>query len=271
MLAWALFWACTPPPTVHRRPPSAPPTVAAPPSWPEPGALLDVLPTLAPRGLGRPTIYLSAGHYNGGKRGNIGVHGQVEAHVNRDTVLDLARRLEALDRYTLVVSRRGEQRPSYSARIQDAKNHGADVFIELHTDARGEVAWFADTPSDGPTLMAEGDAGFAVLYNPGGVLGPERGRLGARMAESLAAAGFPPYPGCHYGGLYDLASTPGLFIDLRGLMMLRRPTMPSIIVETHNAKDFEESLRWREEATLEAFAAAVDDALTRYFLEPQPT
>ena len=86
-------------------------------------------------------------------------------------------------------------------------------------------------------------------------------------AESLAEAGFLPYPGCHYGGLYDQEGTAGVFIDRRGLMMLRRPTVPSIIIETHNAKDFEESLRWREERTAEAFAMAMADALTRFLAD----
>ena len=33
--------------------------------------------------------------------------------------------------------------------------------------------------------------------------------------------------------------------------------MPAVIVETHHSLDVEESARWREDATLESFAAAL--------------
>jgi N-acetylmuramoyl-L-alanine amidase len=43
--------------------------------------------------------------------------------------------------------------------------------------------------------------------------------------------------------------------------MLRRPRVPSVIIETHHALDFEEAERWKEPRTLEAFAAAVAQGL----------
>ncbi|MEZ4316894.1 MAG: hypothetical protein R3F61_05310 [Myxococcota bacterium] len=70
--------------------------------------------------------------------------------------------------------------------------------------------------------------------------------------------------------MYDRDEVTGVHIDRRGLMMLREPTVPSVIVETHNAKHFEESLRWREERTREAFVRAVTDGLITWFEGPPP-
>lgn len=230
--------------------------------WPAPDAPLDVLPTTAPRGLADTTVYLMAGHANGpGKDGNKGVHGQIEAEVSLWTVEELARRLEALGWFEVVVGRRAGERPSYGARIRHAERVGADVFIELHTDARGPLHVWATDP-EGEVYRNDGSPGFSVLYNEGGPLGPERQRLAQEVGNALLATGLPPCPG--YVDLYDADPVPGVFIDRRGLMMLRRPTMPSIIIETHNAKDFEESLRWREEGTLDAFASAVAEAVRAY-------
>ena len=50
--------------------------------------------------------------------------------------------------------------------------------------------------------------------------------------------------------------------------MLRRPRIPSVIIETHHALDFEEVARWREERTLEAFAAAVAQGVVDAFAPP---
>jgi len=264
MTALSMIWllGCAPPAAdvSWTRPP---PTPVDTPVWPAPGAPLTILPERAPRNERRLTVFLVAGHGNGDKQGNTGVHGQIEATVALQTVSALAERLESLDRFDVILGRQGDARPSYPERLEHAERVGADVFIELHTDSRGDTWAWADLP-DGEAYRAEGDAGFAVLFNEGSELGPKRRALARATANALSEAGFPAYPGCHYGGLYDPDSTPGVFIDRRGLMMLRRPTAPSIIIETHNAKDFDESLRWREEATLDAFSSGIADALLRY-------
>ncbi|MET0402683.1 MAG: N-acetylmuramoyl-L-alanine amidase, partial [Cystobacter sp.] len=69
-----------------------------------------------------------------------------------------------------------------------------------------------------------------------------------------------------YVGLYAAdPDQPGAFVSRhqpgQRIFVLREPTMPSIIIETHHAWDFEEAARWREERTLEAFAAAVAQGL----------
>ena len=86
------------------------------------------------------------------------------------------------------------------------------------------------------------------------------------LGSAMAQAGFPPYPGADYGSLYEAhPEQPGVFVDRheprKRIRMLRRPTMPSVIIETHHAWDRREEARWQEPATLEVFALAVTAAL----------
>ena len=86
------------------------------------------------------------------------------------------------------------------------------------------------------------------------------------MARRMGEAGFLPYGGDDYVGLYAPDSEqPGTFVSrhLPGqrIFVLRKPPMPSVIIETHHALDFEEAARWKEPRTLEAFAAAVAQGL----------
>jgi N-acetylmuramoyl-L-alanine amidase len=54
----------------------------------------------------------------------------------------------------------------------------------------------------------------------------------------------------------------------RRIHVLRRPRVPSVIIETHHALDFEEAARWKEERTLEVFAAAVAQGLVDALSSP---
>jgi N-acetylmuramoyl-L-alanine amidase len=52
--------------------------------------------------------------------------------------------------------------------------------------------------------------------------------------------------------------------------MLRRPQVPSVIIETHNAPDEREVARWDETRTLDAFADAVRAGVDRAFAAVDP-
>jgi N-acetylmuramoyl-L-alanine amidase len=240
---WVAAWAAAPWPT------SSDALVAVP------------LPADGPR---RPVVLLSAGHAAGAtNRGNTGVHGQLEEETNLAAANDLAARLRALDRFDVVLAREGAERPSYDERIQRATAAGADLLLELHTDVRGELVPWA-VGREGQTIYrVDNDPGFSVLYNDHAARADEREAVAVALAESLSAAGFPAYLGADYVGLYEGHTTPGVYRDRRGLKMLRGPPMPSVIVETHSAVDFDESLRFREARTQEVFAAAVAAALSR--------
>ena len=264
------MWGCAePPPPVVSVPDPAPRVEVPAPSWPASSEALTLLPLPVARGARVPTVYLSAGHANGpGKDGNTGVYGQIEAEVNLATMNQLAAALEATRHFRVVRSRQGDERPSYAQRVAHAAREGADVFIELHTDSRGDT-YPHRRRDDGTWLYrADDDVGFSVLYSDRGELASGRRDLARHLSDALADAGFPPYPGCHYEGLYDHGPVPGSFVDRRGLFMLRRPTMPSVIIETHNAKDVGASDRWEEERTHTAFARALIVGLTRLLYAP---
>jgi len=248
-----------PAPRAAPKPAPAPPPVA----WPAGTDALRLLPLPVARGEARRVVYLSAGHANApGKDGNLGVLGQVEAQTNLSTMNHLAEVLAATGRFEVVRSRQGDARPSYARRVAHAAEVGADVFIELHTDSRGDLYAYRHLDDGTWLYRADGDVGFSVLYSDRAPRAPERRDLARQLASALARAGFPAYPGCHYEGLYDHGPVPGSFIDRRGLFMLRRPAMPSVIIETHNAKDLEASRRWTEPITYDVFARAVAVALS---------
>jgi N-acetylmuramoyl-L-alanine amidase len=269
---WLIWAGCTAPEAKVTPPQMAvferAATVPEQPGWPESAAGLVVLPD---RSCSDPkeTVFLMAGHANGRTRnGNTGVHGQIEAEVNLEAALRLGEALEATGCFEVVQGRTGDRRPSYGARIRHAERVGADAFIELHTDARGPIWPWARTP-DGWAYQAAGGLGFAVLYNERNhVPGIAEGRrsLARAVTRSLRTANFEPFPA--YAGMYEPDEEVGAHIDRRGLKMLREPEVPSIIIETHNAKHFEESLRWREDRVHEAFAAAIADGLVTLFEGP---
>jgi N-acetylmuramoyl-L-alanine amidase len=139
--------------------------------------------------------------------------------------------------------------------------------IALHSDARANAMVPNGTTDDGETCWRDdSEPGFTILVRdqaspPGAV---DRVALARRLAESMTQAGFLPWTGS-YGTLYDADATPGVWLDRRGLYMLRKATVPAVIIETHNAKDGRETLRWEEEATQDAFNRAVLDGLIRWY------
>jgi N-acetylmuramoyl-L-alanine amidase len=243
---------------------------AGEPRWPEPGAPLRVEAVEFPRRFGVRRVFIDAGH---GAAGNVGV-ASVACELEQDFTLrvaeDLARRLEATGHFRVKVSRRAGEEVSYPRRLRAAERFGAEVILSLHADARGmATAW---QPAPGTWCWRQ-DAtpGFAVLYSDRGAPALRDGRraLGRALARHLAASGLLAYDGVDYEGQYlkDEAQA-GAFVDRRFLYLLKRPEAPSVIVETHHFLDFEEAARWREERTLEAFAAAVAGGLVEALARP---
>lgn len=254
-----------------REPPSAPtppPAWPDPPTWPEAGAPLSRLaPVLHTRP--RPArVMLDPGHGAPGNEGNTGVNCQKEA----DEMLRVAERVRArLDQpgtFDVRTTRPVGALVDYGARIRRA-DAWADVLVSLHSDARAGTAWTTHPVTGCPAT--DGATGFSVLWSDeGGVaLVEERRRLAEQIAAALILAGFPPYTGEDYVGLYagDPAA-PGTFVDRhepdQRIRMLRRPTVPSVIVETHNAPNADEVARWGEPGTVDAFADALRVGIDRY-------
>jgi N-acetylmuramoyl-L-alanine amidase len=78
----------------------------------------------------------------------------------------------------------------------------------------------------------------------------------------MVETGFLAYDGADYFGLYEAdAEQAGVFVDRhddrKRIKVLRRPDVPSLVLETHQAWDWEENARWSEDRTYDALAGAV--------------
>ena len=141
--------------------------------------------------------------------------------------------------------------------------------VSLHSDSRAGVGL---EPAPTGCWQNSGAAGFAVLWSDEGAERLVRARL--RLAEvirdRLVEAGFLAYGGQDYGGLYEGGN--GVFVDRhlpsKRIMLLRRPQVPSVIIETHQAWDPDEVARWSEAETWAVFASALSAALADLGVEP---
>ena len=262
--------ACTPD-DARRAPRVAHQALLDVPVWPEEGATF-VHPVLeVPKGFGTPGVFVVGGHGAPDNPGNLGCKCQREEDFTLEASLDLASRLSSMGVFGVTTGRDSpEARPSYPRRLQMLRRSGAEAMIELHSDSRGRDFYAVDVSDDGLwCLQADDDPGLAILVSDEGPgwLAEARLALARHVADALWETGFLMYDGNAYGGLYAADDTAGVFLDRRGLMMLRRPAVPSILIETHNAKDRPEVERWAEPRTRDAFGRAVALGLLRYFAE----
>jgi len=251
--------------------PATAPTEA--PAWPAPGAQLTAPALSVPKGFRKKRIYLDAGHGFRGNTGNVSVTCENEADFTLRVAEDLARRLEATGRFQVRLSRKAGKDVSYPTRVAEAEGWNADAFVSLHSDARGEAAWWQPAPGQS-CLRQDAGPGYSVLWadDTAEPLRTRRVTLARALSRRMAEAGFPPYNGVDYEGLYAGDEQPGVFVSRhepgRRIHVLRRPRVPSVIIETHHALDFEEAARWKEERTLEVFAAAVAQGLVDALSSP---
>ena len=80
--------------------------------------------------------------------------------------------------------------------------------------------------------------------------------------QRMASAGFVPFRGDTYGDIYaEDAQVPGVFLDThkphQRIKVLRRASMPSVIVETHHAWVADEVALWEQPVVVLAFADAL--------------
>ncbi|WP_338866514.1 N-acetylmuramoyl-L-alanine amidase family protein [Myxococcus stipitatus] len=263
------------PPEVTRPPLAALDPPRAPPKWPASGAPLTFNPARFPSGFARQRVYLDAGHGAEGNTGNRSVTCEDEEAFTLRVAEDLARRLESTGHFEVQISRKAGQRVAYANRLTAAEKWGAHVLVSLHSDARGTPRLWS--PSEGLECNRQDETpGFSVLWSEEAELPLQtrRADLARALARNLSQVGFPPYDGIDYTGLYAADSAQaGVFVARepthRRIFVLRKPSIPSVIIETHHALDFEEAARWREERTLEAFGAAVTQGLVDA-LTPRP-
>lgn len=225
---------------------------AWPASWPAKHAELAEPTLVFDEGFGTKRIYLDAGHGAEDNVGNRGALGQLEQNFTLSLAEDVAVILEATGHFEVRVSRKQGELVAYADRVAAADTWPADVFVSLHSDVRSP----------------EG-IGYSILWSDEGTaaLTSRRVAFARAMAEQLGALGLPAYGGSEYAGLYAGDRVAGVFVDRhlqhQRIFVLRRPAMPSIIVETHNAKSVQEAQRWDEPKVRRAFAVALGLAVAR--------
>ncbi len=226
-----------------------------------PGVLLLALLAVAPA---KTRVFLDAGHGAGTNTGARTVHCTDEADFVLALAKDVKQVLERTGRFDVRLSRRTAKGPSYRRRLAAAERFGADVLVSLHVDTRGEYTWHEPKPGERCPVSRE-QPGFAILVSDegGAKLVEARRRLARSVAKAMSGAGFVAYDGFDYGGLYLNDPVDGVFIDRRRLFMLRRPSMPSVIVETHHALIEAEHEQWKRPERRVAFARALGAALQR--------
>ncbi len=222
-------------------------------------------------------LLLDAGHGAEDNRGNIGLFGQVEAEEMASLARALLALLQAQTPEVVVTLTRPDHRlVSYDRRLELCA--GQDLLLSLHSDSRwGVMSW--DLPPLGvlagepePLWENTGAQGFAILVSDEGPADLAAARLhwAQALARRMVEEGFQPYLGLDYGALADgglyaadpsPVPVPGVFVDRHApgqrIRLLRRPQIPSLIVETHEAHDRSEVLWWSEGSTQAAFARAI--------------
>jgi N-acetylmuramoyl-L-alanine amidase len=202
-------------------------------------------------------IYLDAGHGFPGNEGAQTLRCETEREVVLELSEDLAKRLRATGKLDVRLSRTSSIGPSYPLRAAAAEKFGAEVLLSVHLDSRGNYAAVDGCPRN------DEQRGFAILYSDEGSKKKvnRRRKLSRAIATEMSARGFLAYDGYDYSGLYEPDPTPGVFIDRRGLFMLRRPSMTSVIIETFHGLSRPDRDLWDLEETRGKFAAAVEAAL----------
>ncbi len=235
--------------------------------WPGPEAMLVQPAARFPQGAGVVRVMIDPGHGAAGNRGNTSSLCVDEQDAMLELAEGLAARLAATGHVEARLTRDPGAVVEYGQRLDAAEAWGADAFLSLHSDVRGRLARWEPAPGLDCPFAADAP-GFAVLYSDEGDPSPVARRLGLgrAVARRMTEAGFLPYGGATYAGLYAPdGDARGVFVDRHAegqrIFVLRRAAMPSILVETHNAVDPQEAARWAEPETLDAFAAAVAAAL----------
>jgi N-acetylmuramoyl-L-alanine amidase len=245
--------------------------------WPGPAAALSPPPLAAPEGFGVRRVYIDAGHGARDNRGAISSYCVDEQDFTLAAALAVAARLEATGHFEARLSREGSRTVEYRDRIAEAAAWGAEAFVSLHSDVRGRFEMWSPSPGlfCRRSLAAPG---FSVLWSDEGdaALAERRLNLARRAARRMRETGFPPYAGAEYTGLYEAdGAEPGVFVDRHApdqrIFILRRTSMPAILIETHHALDPREAARWNEPGTLDAFAAALGAALVDELGRPART
>lgn len=202
-------------------------------------------------------IYLDAGHGFPGNEGAQTVRCEAEREVVLELATDLAKRMRDSGKFEVKLSRTSSVGPTYPQRLTDAVKFGAELIVSIHLDSRGSYRQVDGCPRN------DEQRGFAILFSDEGPkkMVEKRRKLSRAIAENMSSRGLLAYDGYDYAGLYEFDPAAGVFIDRRGLLMLRRPIIPSVIVEALHGLSKPERDSWDLEETRAKFGEAIISAL----------
>ncbi|MFO0618138.1 MAG: N-acetylmuramoyl-L-alanine amidase [Polyangiaceae bacterium] len=225
----------------------------------------ELIPVFPP-GFARRTVFLDAGHGAEKNPGNTSCYCVAEQDFTRDLTLEVADYLEETGHFKVVLARSDGRMVGYAERVARATASGADAFVSIHSDVRGDgKPW---SPSPGLECLENLDSpGFVVLYSDEGApaLVEARHTLALDVSARMGEAGFLPYTST-YKGLYEIdPEDPSVLLDRhtpdKRIFVLKKTTMPAVLVETHHALDPREARLWEMPTTRRAFAAVLAQAL----------
>ncbi|MFT7519587.1 MAG: N-acetylmuramoyl-L-alanine amidase [Kiritimatiellia bacterium] len=252
-----LLTACAQPvATVQRVDRPLPLRLDVQPVWPSSGAPLQPLDVLVPHDWTPHVIAIDPGHGYPGNPGATRYDGVSEHEVTLRIGQALAQQLRSTGHHEVVLLRTGAFGPTYPQRVAEIVASGAELVISVHGDIRLE-----GSPSE--------QRGYSILYSDEHAdRAADAERWARAVADRMSTAGFSAFNGT-YLGQYQ-RSGGGVYVDRhrpgRRIYMLRRPKVPTILVETHHLLDPDEVARWDEERTVSVFAHAVHGAIIDYFV-----
>lgn len=245
-----------------------PPPPAAAKTAPAPAPLTDRKPPAK-----KPVIAIDPGH-GGADPGAIGASGAYEKNITLAMARDLKDKLEALGRYTVILTRDRDVFLRLRERSAKARAAGADLFISLHADALPNPAiqglsvyTLSETASDSEAqLLAEKEnkadliAGIDLSHEA-----PEVANilidLAQRETMNLSAV-FAAGAVEELGRQVRLLSNSHRFA---GFAVLKAPDVPSVLIEMGYLSNAQEERLLRGHDYRAKLATGLARAIDRYF------
>jgi len=226
---------------------------------------------------GLPVIVIDPGH-GGVDGGAYGVGGAVEKTIVYDYALELERRLEARNRFKVVLTRHGDEFVSLEDRVRIAREANASLFISIHADMLGEADVSGATIYTCSERASDAQAArIAERENAADkAAGIEQKAQAAGVADilfDLKRRETRAYAHIFSRGVVDeLKGAARLNRNPErsaGFLVLKAPDFPSVLVELgylSNAQDVQamNSPTWRAKT-----ASAMANAIDRFFAAAQ--
>jgi len=96
-------------------------------------------PTQAIKAVRKPVIVIDPGH-GGTDPGAVGIKGTLEKTITTQAANELATRIRKSGRYTVILTRTGDNYVDHDNRLRIARSGQADLFISIHADSAGNKA-----------------------------------------------------------------------------------------------------------------------------------